>query len=84
MNVAIETANAARIVRFSDLHYMTKGTPGPVPGADELEALASLYRRIDKNPTCQTMLKAEGLTKEDVVAVSMSQGGVLSLFIDDL
>lgn len=84
MNVAIETANAARVVLFSDLHYLSKGTPGPAPGADELEALASLHKRIDKNPTFQTVLKAAGLTTDDVVAVSMSQVGVLSLFIDDL
>ena len=57
---------------------------GPAPGADELEALASLHKRIDKNPIFQTVLKAAGLTTDDVVAVSMSQGGVLSLFIDDL
>ncbi|WP_338723110.1 hypothetical protein [Devosia sp. XK-2] len=82
--MAIATANAARVVRFSDLHYLSKGAPGPVPSADELEALASLHRQIDKNPTFQTVLKAAGLTTDDVVAVSMSQGGVLSLFIDDL
>lgn len=79
-----ESRGPPRIVLLSALQYLTKDSEADLPAKAEAEALADLRREIAENELYQTVLKAAGLTADDVIAISSDESGIPVLFVDDL
>jgi len=80
---AVEGSKVARIVFYSQIMYLTKGTLGAATSLQEQE-LAALRTEILVHPAAQDALVAAGLSTQDVVATMVTPDGVLVLYVDDL
>jgi hypothetical protein len=80
----LEAASTARVVPYSKLLYLTKGTEERALSLAQEGDLADLRLRVSKSQAAQAALLAAGLTEQDVVAVASGQNGVLLLYVDDL
>ena len=81
---ALEAASTARVVPYSKLLYLTKGTEERALSLAQEGDLADLRLRVSKSLAAQAALDAVGLTAQDVVAIASGQNGVLLLYVDDL
>jgi hypothetical protein len=79
----VEAATVARVVLYSEIMYLTKGTLEAATSQQELD-LAALRTEISAHTVAQDALAAAGLGTQDVVAMMVTPGGVLVLYVDDL
>lgn len=79
----VEAATAARVVLYSQIMYLTKGTLEAATSRQKQD-LAALRTEISVDPAAQEALVAAGLTTQDVVATTVAPDGILVLYVDDL
>lgn len=72
----VEGAKVARVVLYSEIMYLAKGTLEG-PGSQHQEELAALRTELSVHPAAQDALSAAGLSSQDVVATTVAPGGIL-------